>query len=456
MNLSINGVAKPMRIALMSFCLAALSAAAAAQDATSVEERATLQALVGHWSGELHRGGDEAAFALDLRMQGEELVGQFDWPELGYLNTNILGARMRDGQVRIALPLPLGSLRLTATPNRSRLRGALIETTRRANEWVTLPEGGRFDLRRTERTEPPYRVTPVRFGDGDVSLAGAVYAPRGGGRRPAVVFIHGSGDSDRSDGAFFADRFARSGIVTLVYDKRGVGESSGQWRDGGYEALAADAHAGLELLRTRADVDPDRIGYVARSQGGWVAPLAARLGGAAFLGLLSAPAVSVADEDIDHYRVALREAGVTEADMVQAFDLLRLRHRVLLGLADASSLDAALAVHGSAAWFPVLNWDEATGESVPFLQATLAYDPAPHLATLSIPTYWIYGTDDTIIPAADSVARLMQLGIEPRPLITVLPRADHALAITDYPRLPRGVGHSARLMADWINGLHRR
>jgi hypothetical protein len=46
----------------------------------------------------------------------------------------------------------------------------------------------------------------------------------------------------------------------------------------------------------------------------------------------------------------------------------------------------------------------------------------------------------------------MSLELEPRPLITVLPQADHALAATDYPRLPGSVQRSAQLLVDWING----
>jgi pimeloyl-ACP methyl ester carboxylesterase len=442
-----------VRATLLLALALTFAAASPAQDAPVAADLAILESVSGHWSGRLLRGGDEAALALDLHVDKGELTGTFDWPDLGYLGADILGAGLRDGQIWISLPLPLGALRLSAAPEPSRLEGPLQEIVRRANEWVTLPEEGRFVLRREAPPKRPYRVEPVRFRDRDVTLAGAVFLPALPGRRPAVVFIHGSGDSDRSDGAFYADQFARAGIVTLVYDKRGVGESGGQWREGGYENLARDAHAGLEFLRTRADVDPGRVGYVARSEGGWVGPLAVRLGDAAFLASVSGPVVSVADEDIDHYRIALREAGVSETEMTEALDLIRLRHRILLGQADPASLESALALRRGQKWFSVLNWEEAEdGPSMPFRLATLGYDPAPDLKKIGVPSLWIYGTDDKTIPAADSVARLMSLELEPRPLITVLPQADHALAATDYPRLPGSVQRSAQLLVDWING----
>lgn len=435
----------------------ALAFGAAADEPPTPAELATLGALQGHWSGEMRRGGDVAGIALDLRIEKDELVGTFDWPDLGYLGAGILGSKLVDGSVRISLPLPVGALRLTATPDPSRLEGRLAEVTRRANEWVTLPDEGGFELHRAAPEPPPYRVEPVRFSSGDVAIAGSVYVARGAGPRPAVVFIHGSGDSDRSDGAFYADRFARAGITTLVYDKRGVGESGGQWRAGGYEDLARDAKAGLEFLKSRSDVDSGHVGYVARSEGAWVAPLAVRLGGSSFLGVISGPTVSVRDEDVDYYRIALGEAHIAGAEAKEALDLVRLRHQVMLGQADAEILEQALARDRGTPWFPVLNWDEAEdAASRPFRIATLGYDPAEDLRHLGVPSLWLYGTDDTTIPAADSVARLMTLGTEPRPAIAVLPRGDHALAASEYPALPGGVQVAAGLLTDWIGGLMPR
>lgn len=445
------------RVAAWMAALLVAFGAVADEPPPSAADLATLGRLQGHWSGELRRGGDVAGIALDLRLERDALVGTFDWPDLGYRGAGILGAKLVDGRVRISLPLPVGALRLTATPEAAQLAGALTEVTLRANDWVTLPDEGSFALRRAAAEVPPYRIEPVRFASGDITIAGSVYVARGEGSRPAVVFIHGSGDSDRSDGAFYADRFARAGITTLVYDKRGVGESGGQWRSGGYEDLARDAHAGLGFLRTRPDVDAGHIGYVARSEGGWVAPLAVRLGGASFLGVISGPTVSVQDEDLDYYRVALRDAGIGGAEAEEALDLVRLRHRVLLGQADPKSLELALARDRGSRWFPALGWDDAEdAASMPFRLATLGYDPAADLRRIGVPSFWLYGTDDRTIPAADSVARLMTLDIDPRPAIAVLPRGDHALAASEYPRLPGGVPVAAGLLTDWIGGLMPR
>lgn len=84
----------------------------------------------------------------------------------------------------------------------------------------------------------------VEFSNATLRLAGTLYLPQRAANAPAVVLIHGSGETDRTSLRFYAEMFAQNGIVALVYDKRGVGTSQG-----------AD-HAYRRWYRTVMDVDP--------------------------------------------------------------------------------------------------------------------------------------------------------------------------------------------------------
>ena len=108
--------------------------------------------------------------------------------------------------------------------------------------------------------------------NGDVSLPAKIMAPVGfSGPRPAVVLIQGAGPRDVDAYLPEAEAFARAGIVALIYQKRTAGYTP---VSRSYADLAADALAGVQLLRSRPDVDPSRIGLWGYSEGGWVAPLA--------------------------------------------------------------------------------------------------------------------------------------------------------------------------------------
>jgi pimeloyl-ACP methyl ester carboxylesterase len=149
----------------------------------------------------------------------------------------------------------------------------------------------------------------------------------------------------------------------------------------------------------------------------------------------------------------LREAGFDEEAMAKAFALLRARHDVIAGVADGEELAARVEAVRDQPWFGVLGWEAAESADDVFRSRTIWFDPAPHLKTLGVPSLWLYGTDDTTIPAGESVARLMALQISPRPAIMVLPGADHALARIDYPRLPTGVARSAEVLSEWIRQI---
>ena len=106
-------------------------------------------------------------------------------------------------------------------------------------------------------------------------LAGTLNVPLGRGPFPAVVWVHGAGESARLpyDGAPLVQALVDSGIAVLSYDKRGVGESVGECCPGDYgqfNLLAADVDGAVAALRSRPEIDPSRIGLLGASQAGWV------------------------------------------------------------------------------------------------------------------------------------------------------------------------------------------
>ena len=125
-----------------------------------------------------------------------------------------------------------------------------------------------------------HREFGVRFTCVGAQLAGTLNVPLGRGPFPAVVWVHGAGESARLpyDGAPLVQALVDSGIAVLSYDKRGVGESEGECCPGDYgqfNLLAADVDGAVAALRSRPEIDPNRIGLLGASQAGWVVPLAA-------------------------------------------------------------------------------------------------------------------------------------------------------------------------------------
>src|SRR5206468_2428873 len=170
---------------------------------------------------------------------------------------------------------------------------------------------------------PPYTTHDVRFAHGAVQLAGTVYVPRtSSARHPGVVLLQGSSANGRNDYVFIADHFARAGFAVLAFDKRGFGESTGNYGAATYDDLAQDAAAAVERLRREPGVDSLRVGLWGLSQGGLLAPLVAALvPSLRFLVAVSAPGAPVGECAAYQDSVRLVAAGFDAADVKRVVSL---------------------------------------------------------------------------------------------------------------------------------------
>src|SRR5580704_18114584 len=175
----------------------------------------------------------------------------------------------------------------------------------------------------TEKTSETSTVTEeaVHFVSGRIKLAGTLVLPAGSHSHPAVVLFHGSGAQKRD--LFTARWFAEQGIAALAYDKRGVGDSTGNFRTVPFMDLCDDGLAAIAYLKSRKEIDTRRIGVWGLSQGGWLGPLAAsRSADISFVIAVSGPGVSPGEQMLVYYANELRDRGVPEADVREA-DALR-------------------------------------------------------------------------------------------------------------------------------------
>jgi alpha-beta hydrolase superfamily lysophospholipase len=117
----------------------------------------------------------------------------------------------------------------------------------------------------------------VHFYSEGSRLAGMLYLPESTSpekKRAGIVLCHGFTGIKESILPQYAEAFAEAGLVALTFDYRGFGESDGQrgrllWQD-----QVADIRNAATYIRTRPEVDEDRIGLWGTSYGGALAPYA--------------------------------------------------------------------------------------------------------------------------------------------------------------------------------------
>jgi dienelactone hydrolase len=93
-----------------------------------------------------------------------------------------------------------------------------------------------------------------------------IVVPRTRGRKPGVLFLHGSGGT----------RYDLVGEAALVAERGAVALTIGYPADAPtFRPLVVDARRALDLLAARADVDPSRLGVVGFSLGAQLAAILA-------------------------------------------------------------------------------------------------------------------------------------------------------------------------------------
>jgi acetyl esterase/lipase len=109
-----------------------------------------------------------------------------------------------------------------------------------------------------------------------IKLLGDLYLPKGRAKAPVVVAIHGGGwrGGGRGFYKYWGPFLARHGFALLTIEYR-LG------RPGVYPAAIYDVKAAVEFVRAKAaefDIDPERIGLMGDSAGGYLATIVALAG----------------------------------------------------------------------------------------------------------------------------------------------------------------------------------
>lgn len=285
------------------------------------------------------------------------------------------------------------------------------------------------------------REEDVRYASGELTLGALLLSPEGPGPHPAAVIAQGSGSSDRTNqwSRDMAEMLVDHGLAVLLTDKRGAGASEGDWRTAGFGELADDILAGVAFLRGRDDVDPDRVGLVGLSQGGWIVPIAAARARVAFVVNVSGAAVGFAEQSFHEMANTTRQAGFDERAVAGVLGLNREAGDYLI-TGDWEAYRRARERAMGTAWGAIAEGFPGSPDATiwTFLRKVFRYDPMPYWLQVTEPVFVVYGTEDERdnVPVAESVRRLeFAFGSADKDdyEILVVPGVGHGIRLEEHP-----------------------
>lgn len=190
---------------------------------------------------------------------------------------------------------------------------------------------------------PAFETSDYRFSTGGATLVGRLFAPRGATKFPLVILVQGADYDDANASVYWrliAHTFAKNGIGSFSFNKRGVGGSTGVQTDD-FDVQGRDVAAACAFAKTLPNVDADRVGYYGISQGGWIVPQAVRECPGTFVILVSAsggPPIAQVRYYLEHQ---YRSAGMSAREVAAALrlhDALAAYYRTGEGYRDTQSL----------------------------------------------------------------------------------------------------------------------
>jgi pimeloyl-ACP methyl ester carboxylesterase len=423
----------------------------------------------GHWEGVMVRGRAQLEVSFDFSQTRTAPTGDFSAQTLRAINIPLRNVMRSGAAVHFELTGDITTTVFDGQLTDSSIAGQFHEGAVRDGQFR---EGdartGRFregEARGTFRvTLKPSRPKPfaeqeVMFRNVDVALSGTLLLPLNAGRHPAVVFLHGSGAEGRFASRFFAEQCARAGIAALIYDKRGVGRSTGDWQQADFTDLAEDALAAIHLLQRRKDIDPTKVGIQGHSQGGMIAPLvAARSQDVAFVISTGGQGVPLYEGEIYSMTNQLRSQGVSGSELAEATELIQLRVNVARTGDGWEQLDAAVARARSTRWYPFARVPPRENWTWAFFKRIYSYNATEYWTQVKVPALIMYGERDLLSPVEPSVtniaAALTHAGNHDYTVL-IVPRASHTFMIEpdptgdfDWPRLAPGLPD---LFTAWIS-----
>jgi len=376
--------------------------------------------------------------------------------------------RLSDGRTVDVAPSDSNRLRwLTFTGERGQLDPQANGTWTSTYGWTDRPDGKTVSFSDCDKGEIifgnesgrriAFDVRDAGFESNGVKLVGRLIMPKGSGKIPVVVLVHGSEHDSALDSYALQRMFPAQGIGAFVYDKRGTGVSGGTYTQD-FDVLADDAIAAMKEAKRLAGARLGRIGYQGGSQGGWVVPLAAHRAPVDFAIVSFGLAVTVLEEDQESVALDMSLHHHSDADTTKALQLARAGDHVVEtgGKEGYEAFDALRQKYKSESWYKDVHGDfliyimplnqkqiiDAISQYLGF-ETPFHYEPMPTLRASTTPQLWVLGSDDMEAPSAETAKRIKSLIEEGQDYtLAVYPGAEHGM--TEYELNAKGERVSTR------------
>jgi len=382
------------------------------------------QDITGQWNGVLSVSGMNMRLVFHISKGGENYTSKMDSPDQGAAGIPVATTTFDGSKLSLAIPniglLYEGEFKTDSIVGTFKQGGFSVPMTLKKTIAEVKP------IVRPQEPQPPfpYRSEDITFNNesADVILAGTLSMPTTGNNFTAVILITGSGAQDRNQEIeghkpflVIADYLTRRGIAVLRYDDRGFAQSTGDIRTATTADFATDVESAIAYLKTRNEINPQKIGLIGHSEGGVIAPMvAAQSNDVAFIVMLAGAGLRGDVILLQQCELAYKVLGMSESRIAATCGInAKIFNRITSTNGYVSPQEIVEVLNGLKADIASIMPEGATTDdfiklaiaqmSSPWMQYFLRYDPAPALEKVKCPVLAVNGSNDLQVSAKENL-----------------------------------------------------
>ncbi|MFD2907493.1 alpha/beta hydrolase family protein [Flavobacterium ardleyense] len=385
------------------------------------------QDISGQWNGGLKLQGTQLPLVINITKTATGFSATMDSPNQGAMGIPITTTTFENSKLYFAIP------NATIEYNGELKDNEFIGIFKQSGQEFPL-NFSRNALEKLVFKRPQEPIKPSSYYSEDVifhntkanvSLAGTLTLPQKDGNFPVVILISGSGPQNRDEELLghkpflvISDYLTKNGIAVLRYDDRGVAKSTGNFKAGTSADFETDVESAIAYLKTRKEINKNKIGLIGHSEGGLIAPMvASKSKDVAFIVLLAGPGIKGNKILLLQKELIEKEQGVSESEIkkgletnAKLFDLINKSNDSQQLKTDLTNYLSELFANDSTAEIPNgMTKDEFIALQVnqiatPWMQYFIKYDPAPALEKVKCPLLAVNGAKDLQVPSKENLA----------------------------------------------------
>jgi uncharacterized protein len=402
------------------------------------------QEITGQWNGFLKVPGGQLALVFNISKSENGYTTTMDSPDQGAKGIPVTTTSFEKRILKLEIP----SAHIVFEGELNQFSVFVGTFTQSGQSFPLILSKENLDKEVAKRPQEPLK--PFSYYSEEVTfenkidknvLAGTLTLPQKEGKFPVVILITGSGPQDRNEEILghkpfliLADYLTKKGIAVLRFDDRGVGKSTGEFKTATTFDFANDVRAGVDYLKTRKEIDKNKIGLIGHSEGGMIAPIvAADAKEIDFIVLLAGTGIRGDQLMLLQKEKIERQMGASENEIIKGQEMLKGAYAIIV----ASSVND-VTLKGKVRSALKLKLGTTMNENQistltaqltsPWMISFLKLDPTLALEKVKCPVLALNGEKDLQVPAEvnlDAIKKALTKGGNKNVTTKIIPNLNH-------------------------------